>query len=48
MFGGTEEIRIGEGLPGLSKLMPQLSAIGGKVMKSRKNEQTDQTGISDA
>jgi hypothetical protein len=45
MFGGTEEIGIGQGLSNLGKLMPELSAISGQVMKARKDEEADQAGI---
>ena len=45
MFGGTKEIRIGEHLSRLGKLMPQLGAVGRKIMKSSKNQEADQAGI---
>ncbi len=45
MFRGTEELGIGEDLPGLCKLMPQLRAIGWKVMESSNDEETGQAAV---
>ena len=48
MFSGTKEFGVGKDLSRLRKLMPQLRAIGRKVMESSDDEETGQPRIGEA
>jgi hypothetical protein len=45
MFGGPEEIGIGEWFPRLGKLMTQLSAISWQIIEPGQNKEAIQSGI---
>ncbi|CUS31257.1 hypothetical protein COMA2_10013 [Candidatus Nitrospira nitrificans] len=45
VFGRAEQIDIRQDLPGLRKLMPQLCAIGRKIMEASENEEANQAAV---